>query len=360
MNAVILGVLLHAVAALFAANCYAPQKYIKRWSWQTFWMVQAAWCWVLWPLIGAWYTIPDLGRVLAESPKMPMVYGFLMGAAFGIGGTAFNVAIRYIGFALTYSIAIGLSGILGTFVTPLVQGTLGATMQKPGAGWLMAGVGVGVLGIALCGVAGRLKELDLEQQAGGRGEFSLIKGLTLALLAGVLSAIYGIGTNDVAAPVIANAVKHGAGYWQGNVAYVFVNPGAFVTAFIYTMYLARKNRTLGELGQLAPGPERANLAVNYVLAIIVGGLWYGQFFIYTLGRVQLGKDYQFSSWAMLMIMIVLFSNVLALVFREWKGCRPRTWAAIVLAVAVLVTSVLLLTRGNYLGSLPSLIKESIS
>ena len=68
MNAVI-GVVLHAVAALFAANCYAPQKYIKRWSWETFWMTQAAWCWLLWPIIGAMCTIPHLGRVLAESPR---------------------------------------------------------------------------------------------------------------------------------------------------------------------------------------------------------------------------------------------------------------------------------------------------
>jgi L-rhamnose-H+ transport protein len=353
VNAVILGVFLHAVAALFAANCYAPQKYIKRWSWETFWMTQAAWCWLLWPLIGALCTIPHLGRVLAESPKLPMLYGFLMGAAFGIGGTAFNVAIRYIGFALTYSIAIGLSGVLGTFVTPLVKGTLGETLQKPGAGWLMAGVAVGVLGIALCGVAGRFKELDLEQQKGGRGEFSLVKGLLLALLAGVLSAIYGIGTNDVAEPVVKKAAEYGAGYWQGNVAYLFVNPGAFLTAFVYTMYLARKNRSLGELTRLRPGPERGSLAVNYLLSILVGGLWYGQFFIYTLGRVRLGDAYKFSSWAMLMIMIVLFSNLLALIFREWKGCRPRTWAAIVLAVAVLVTAVRLLTRGNYLGSLAS-------
>ena len=109
-----------------------------------------------------------------ESPKLPMLYGFLMGAAFGIGGTAFNVAIRYIGFSLTYSIAIGLSGVLGTFVTPLVEGTLGETLQKPGAGWVMAGVAVGsarhrpvrrrraIQGTATC-----------EQQKGGRGRILL-------------------------------------------------------------------------------------------------------------------------------------------------------------------------------------------
>ena len=33
-----------------------------------------------------------------------------MGMAYGVGGTAFNISIRYIGFSLTYAIAVGLSG----------------------------------------------------------------------------------------------------------------------------------------------------------------------------------------------------------------------------------------------------------
>ncbi len=348
MNAVI-GVFLHAVAALFAANCYAPQKYIKRWSWETFWLTQAAWCWLLWPIIGAICTIPSLGRVLRESFGWPMLFCFLMGAAFGIGGTAFNVAIRYIGFSLTYAIAIGLSGVLGMFVTPLVMGDLGKKLAKPGAGWLIAGVIVGVIGIALCGLAGRFKERELQERESGPGEFSLIKGLLLSLLAGVLSAVYGIGLNDVARPIMQVAAEHGAGAWKTNVASLFVNPGAFLTALVYCVYLARKNRTLGELVRLRPGPERASLAVNYLLAILVGALWYGQFFVYGPGRARLGADYEFSSWAILMIMIVLFSTILALVFREWKGCRPRTLAAISIALLVLVTSVVMLTYGNYLG-----------
>jgi L-rhamnose-H+ transport protein len=352
MNAVILGILLHAVAALFAANCYAPQKYIKRWSWETFWMTQAVWCWVLWPIVGAIYTIPHLGMVLADSPRLPMLYCLLMGMAYGVGGTAFNLAIRYIGFGLSYAITIGLSAVLGTLTTPLVEGTLGTKLEQQGAGWLMAGMAVGTLGIALCGAAGRYKERDLQEGKGDLGEFSWIKGLLLALVAGVLSAGYGIAINDVAKPIVDTAAKHDAGYWQGNIAYVFVNPGAFLTALAFTLYLARKNRSLGELTRLREGPERASLGVNYLLAILVGALWYGQFFIYTLGREQLGKEYQFSSWAILMIMVVLFSSVLGLLFHEWRACRPRTRAVLGLAIALLVAAVLLLTRGNYLGSLP--------
>jgi L-rhamnose-H+ transport protein len=42
---------------------------------------------------------------------------------------------------------------------------------------------------------------------------------------------------------------------------------------------------------------------------------------------------------------------LGIVFREWKGCRPRTHWALRIALCVLVAAVLLLTYGNHLGEL---------
>ena len=343
-----LGVSFHAVGALLSANCYTPQKYIRRWSWEIFWLVQAAWCWLLWPILGAVCTIPDLWQVLSESPRRPMVIAFLMGLAYGVGGTAFNISIRYIGFSLTYAIAIGLSSVLGTLVTPLAEGRMGEILAKPGSDWVMLGVAVGVLGIAICGIAGRLKENDLEDQSTGRGEFSLLKGLLLSLVAGVLSAVYGIAINDVARPVIEVAARHGAGYWKGNIAYPLVNSGAFVTALVYSLYLARKNRSLGEMLPLADGTGNARLLGNYFLATLTGTLWYGQFFFYNLGHVRMG-DYQFTSWAIHMIMLVLFSNLVAVAFREWKGCRGRTRLAIALGLAALMAAILSLTYGNYVG-----------
>jgi L-rhamnose-H+ transport protein len=346
-----LGVSLHGVGAFLSANCYAPQRYIRRWSWEIFWMTQALWCWLLWPIIVVLCTIPHLAQVLSDSPKLPMLLCVLMGIAYGVGGTAFNISIRYIGFSLTYSIAVGLSSVLGTLVTPLYEGRLGQILAKQGGGWVLTGVAVGTLGIALCGVAGRFKEGDLRQQQGGAGEFSLLKGLLLSLLAGVLSAVYGIAINDVAKPIIATAEQLGAGYWKGNIGYLFVNPGAFLTALVYSLYLARRNRSLGELLGLGVGQRPSNLALNYGLAMLTGTLWYGQFFFYNLGHVRMGS-YEFTSWAIHMIMLVLFSNLLAVVFREWKGCRPRTAWAITIALLVLVAAVLLLTYGNYLGDQP--------
>jgi len=386
----LLGVLLHGVGAFFAATCYTPQKQVRRWSWQTYWLTQAAFCWFLLPLVGAMLTIPDLFAVLREAPRSAMVHSFLLGAAYGIGGTAFGISIRFIGFSLTYAIAVGLSSVLGTLIPPLVKGTLGATLSKPGAGWIVWGIAVGTLGIAGAGLAGRFKENDLASQQ-SQGEFSLMKGLALSLLAGVLSAVYGFAL-EAGEPIADVASLHGAGIWRGNVVYIFSNTGAFLTTAIYCLWLHVRHKTLGELVELPAGAEEAcfsptrapsprpsppvgervpegrvrgrrvvsrsrcaftgswGLLLNWAMAVVTGLFWYGQFFFYNLGHVRMGH-YKFTSWAIHMIMLVLFSNLVGIALREWRACRRLTHTTIAGALLVLMGAVLLLTYGNHLGDL---------
>jgi len=342
-----LGIAMHAIGATFAATCYTPQKRVSGWSWQSYWITQASFCWFLLPLLGAWLTIPQLGAVLREAPKSAMLLSFGLGAAYGIGGTAFGISIRYIGFSLTYAIAVGLSAVLGTLIPPLVYGTLLATLGKPGAEWIVAGIVVGTLGIAGAGWAGRLKERDLSAQQ-QRGEFSLAKGLLLSLLAGVLSAVYGFAL-AAGEPIADVASAHGAGVWRGNVIYIFSNTGAFLTTAVYCLWLHARHRTIRELIELPAGEERASLPLNWAMAVLTGVFWYGQFFFYNLGHVRMG-DYQFTSWAIHMIMLVLISNLVGVVLREWRSCRTGTHWIIQLALTVLIFAVVLLTYGNYIGS----------
>ncbi|MBX7255373.1 MAG: rhamnose:proton symporter [Candidatus Hydrogenedentes bacterium] len=341
-----LGVAMHAIGAMFAATCYTPEKRVKGWSWQTYWITQASFCWFLLPIIGAWLTIPQLADVLREAPRDAMLRSFLLGAAYGIGGTAFGISIRYIGFSLTYAIAVGLSSVLGTLIPPIVKGTLVSTLSRPGAGWIIAGIVAGTLGIAFTGVAGRLKEKDLSSQE-LTGQFSLLKGLLLSLLAGVLSAVYGFAL-EAGEPIADVATAHGAGIWRGNVVYIFSNTGAFVTTSIYCLYLHARHKTLGEIVALPAGQPEASLRVNWAMAITTGVFWYGQFFFYNLGHVRMG-NYKFTSWAIHMVMLVLISNLVGLFLREWIDCRRLTRRTLAIALTILLSAVLLLTYGNYIG-----------
>lgn len=344
----LLGTAYHSVGAASAALCYTPQKRVKGWSWQSYWLLQASFCWFLLPIIGAWLTIPELAAVLREAPRQAMLESFALGAAYGIGGTAFGVSIRYIGFSLTYAIAIGLSTVLGTLIPPLVKGTLGATLSKPGAGCVIGGIVIGMIGIAFTGAAGRMKERDLSAAAKLEG-FSLVTGLLLSLLAGVLSAVYGFAL-ETGEPIADVASAHGAGVFRGNVVYIFSNTGAFLSTAIYCLWLHRKHKTLGEIVELPVGTEQASLPVNWAMAILTGCLWYAQFFFYNLGHVRMGQ-YQFTSWAIHMIMLILFSIIVGMILREWRGSRSVTKLVVGVAFAVLLCAVLLLTYGNHLGEI---------
>nr|MCU0875924.1 hypothetical protein [Pirellulaceae bacterium] len=208
------------------------------------------------------------------------------------------------------------------------------------------GIVAGTLGIAGAGWAGRLKERDLSAQQIS-GQFSLMKGLLLSLLAGVLSAVYGFAL-EAGEPIADVASLHGAGVWRGNVVYIFSNTGAFLTTSIYCLFLHARHKTLGELIELPAGQPEASLPVNWAMALVTGLFWYGQFFFYNLGHVRMGH-YRFTSWAIHMIMLVLISNLVGILLREWRQCRRLTHRTIGIALVVLIGAVLLLTYGNYIG-----------
>jgi L-rhamnose-H+ transport protein len=351
----LLGTALHAIGAFSAAICYTPQKSATRWSWQTFWLAQATVCWVILPGLVAWLTVPQLAEVLAEAPRAAMIKSFALGALYGVGGTAFGVAIRYLGVSLTYAIAIGISCVMGTLLPPVLDGTLGKLSERTGAGWIFFGVALGALGILISGWAGRLKESDLAQGADA-GSFQLGKGLALCVLAGVLSAVFGLALG-AGQPIAEVAAKYGAGVFEGNVIYIFACGGAFVTTSLYCLWLHIRDGSAGEYRRLAvsspvgaPVAERPapSLPGHYVLAALTGLLWYGQFFFYGLGHVRMG-DYKFTSWAVHMIMLVLISAAAGLWLREWSGCRPRTHAVLAASLVVLLVAVLALTYGNHLA-----------
>lgn len=357
----VLGIFLHAIGAFFAAVCYTPQGKAKGWSWQTYWLAQALVCWFVLPIVGAVLTIPHLMQVLAGAPQEAMLKSFLLGAAYGIGGTAFGMAIRYVGFSLTYAFAIGLSVVLGTVMPPLFKGQMAALLSKDGIGWIVAGVAVGTVGILLCGLAGRLKEKDIATD--DDVTFSLAKGVPLCLLAGVLSAVYGFAL-EAGAPIAEVAAQFGAGDFQTNVIYIFANSGAFLSTAIYCLalhgrestwaqYIALPSRAetadeAAEVGAEIEKAEHGSLPLYYALAALTGLLWYGQFFFYGLAHVRMGT-FKFTSWGIHMIMLVLFSSVTGVLLGEWRKTQSRTRSALTLALGVLVLAVLALSYGNYLG-----------
>jgi L-rhamnose-H+ transport protein len=362
-------ILFHAIGAASAACCYVPQKRVRRWSWQSYWLTQASFCWLLLPIAGAFLTVPDFWQVVQAAPREAMLRSFLLGAAYGVGGTAFGVAIRYVGFSITYAAAIGVSTVMGTAYAIAKGSTtladapanLAAFLARTGAGWVVAGIVIGVVGVVACGLAGRWKDEDLAPAGeAAPGNRKLWIGLGLCLLAGMLSAVYGISLTE-GAPIAKLAEERAAGHtvlgidaatFCSNAIYPFSNSGAFLTTALYCLYLHSRHRTLGEIVSLPEGEEKASLPVNWSMALLTGCLWYGQFFFYGFGHYYIMKvaGFEQTCWAIHMILLILLGTLIGVIFKEWKGCQPRTHWALGLALTLLITGKLLLDYGNYLGT----------
>jgi L-rhamnose-H+ transport protein len=237
-----------------------------------------------------------------------------------------------------------------------------AFLAKTGSGWILAGIAVGIVGIVFCGLAGRWKESDLAKSndpASPKG--NAFVGLLLCLVAGVLSGVYGIALAE-GAPIAKLAEAGAAGRtvlgidaatFTSNAIYPFSNAGAFLTTALYCLYLHYRHKTLGEIVCLPEGEEKASLPVNWAMAILTGFLWYGQFFFYGFGHYFIMKVAGFGEicWAIHMILLIMLGTLAGVAFKEWKGCAGRTYAALGLALALLIIGKVGLVYGNYLGQL---------
>ena len=368
MNPLVSSIFFHAIGAASAAFCYTPQKRIKGWSWQTFWLIQAAFCWLLLPVLGAFLTVPDYLAVVREAPSGAMIRAFLLGMAYGVGGTAFGIALRYAGFSITYAMAIGISTVIGTGYaiakgdTSLADAAMHIQrfLAKSGSDWVVAAIGIGIVGIVFCGLAGRGKEMELTApDAIGSGKRNMLIGLALCTVAGVLSAVYGISLAE-GAPIAKLATGHAAGHtvlgiaaetFSNNAIYPFANAGAFLTTALYCLHLHRKHRTFGEIVKAPAGIGKTSLGLNWSMAVLTGCLWYGQFFFYGFGHyfIMKVKGFEQTCWAIHMILLILLGTVAGVIFKEWRGTSPRTKLLLGSAIGLLSLGMMLLGYGNYLG-----------
>lgn len=343
-----LGVLLHAAGGLAAGSFYLPFKGVRRWSWETYWLVGGIFSWLLAPWIVAFLTVPDPVGILSKTPGQALINSYAFGVLWGIGGLTFGLSMRYLGMSLGYALALGACAAFGTLVPPLVDNTFGDLVARQSGQVVLGGVGLCLFGIAVCGRAGVYKEREMpdEQKRAVITEFNFRKGVWVALFCGILSACMAYGIR-AGRPMADAALAAGADpLWQNVPIFIVILAGGFTSNLIWCVYLNWKNRTGHEYLSFSGAP----VAWNILFAATAGITWYLQFMFYGMGETQLGKEYNFSSWTLHMAFIIVFSNVWALLLHEWKGTSSRTRRVVATGLAILVVSTMVIGYGNRLGT----------
>ena len=346
----VIGILLHAIGGFAAGSFYSPLKKIRGWSWETAWLMMGVAAWLAAPWVATWLTTPGVGKIIPEaltSHLGAVGLAILFGFVWGFGNVTYGMANRYLGIALGGSIAVGFCMLFGTLIPPIFKGTAGTLIQTTTGQVVLGGILLCGVGIALCGLAGRHRELELaSHDAGGEAEqFNLGLGLSVAVLAGVLSACFSFGLT-AGEPIAELSVKHGTDpLYKNNIVLVAVLTGGFLSNALCCVAMNLKNRTLADYVRL----DRSYLP-NALLAWLSGVTWFCQFFFYGMGQTKLGKQFEFSSWSIHMAFIVVFLNLWGLAFHEWRGTTTRTKGLVWLGILILIGSTIVIGYANYLDT----------
>ena len=68
---IIIGLIIIAIGSFCQSSSYVPIKKVKEWSWESFWLIQGVFAWLVFPLSGALLGIPQGGSLfdLEKDPK---------------------------------------------------------------------------------------------------------------------------------------------------------------------------------------------------------------------------------------------------------------------------------------------------
>ena len=334
---IVIGLLIIAIGSFCQSSSYVPIKKVKDWSWESFWLVQGIFAWLIFPVLGAQLAVPEgqslVGLYLDNLSRSmwPVFWGIL----WGVGGLTFGLSMLYLGVALGQSISLGTCAGLGTILGPVLLNIffpeLNALESLTFA--VILGVVVTLVGIAVIGVAGAMKSSSLSEEEKKQAvkDFNFPKGLTIALLAGFMSGCFNVGLEfgkDINFGELTEPM------FRTLPATLLVTLGGFITNAVYCFYQNSKNHTWSDYG-------KSGVIVNNLLFCALAGLlWYSQFFGLSLGKGFLTSSPVLTTLAfcILMALNVVFSNVWGIILKEWKGCSRSTIMVLVLGLAILIIS----------------------
>lgn len=347
---IVSGVFYHFIGGFSSGSFYLPYKKIRDWSWESYWILGGLFSWLIVPWIAATLTVPGYSQIIADTPFATLFWTYTMGLLWGIGGLTFGLSMRYLGLSLGMSVALGFCSAFGALIPPIyrdlavIEGeTFTGMFRSHGGQLVLLGVVVCLVGIAICGRAGMLKESELsdEKKRATIKEFNLPLGLAVATVSGILSACFNFGI-EAGQPMAQLAVERGNNpLFQNNVVFVVLLWGGLTTNFIWCMVLNFRNRTFSDYtNRVTP------LARNYLFSALAGTIWFLQFFFYGMGASKLSNGA--SSWVLHMAFIILVSNLWGIGLREWQGVSRRTFGIVLAGIATILVSVLLVGYGNSL------------
>jgi L-rhamnose-H+ transport protein len=255
----------------------------------------------------------------------------------GAGAVLFGLGMDRLGMALGYPVIMGLIASLGSLV-PLLIFFPQALLTRRGL-LLLAGTALVVFGIVLSSVGGS-RRAPSGAIANAMQSNAFTAGLTIAVLAGILSCLPNVGMafGKNVVSVAGNAGISEAS--AGNTVWALLFTFGFAVNLAYCIYLMVSKRTLDQYWNRE---TPRNLGLSALMAL----MWIGSFYLYGAGAVRLGRWGVVAGWPLFITLSIVTGYLWGLWRGEWRGAPPSARRLLNQGLLILIVAVIIVALSNF-------------
>lgn len=338
MHSLFLGFSLVFIAAIAGGALAVPLKKRRQFELENIYIPSTLVMMLILPMITAALVAPNWQRAVNAAGTQTVWAGAAYGFGWGVGAILFGYGVTMAGMSVGYATIMGINTAVGSILPFLVKSP--GDLFTRGGLVILSGIAGCVIGVAVCGRAGALRE----GQAGSSGEH---RGFGLALLvctaSGILSSCANLGftfTSRVGeeaqklgtSPVYSTLASWIPVFWGATVSLLFWFGGLQIKRGTW-----RKN----------VGPEAAH---DWMMGVLMGAIWFVATIPYGMGAYYLGRLGTSVGWAVNIASSLVVANVFGFLTGEWAGVALRVRRTLYSGLAVLILAIVLLALGSSMTS----------
>jgi L-rhamnose-H+ transport protein len=344
--AIYFGILLAVLSGLTNGTFTLPMRYLTRWAWETVWAVFIVVACVIMPPVVLCLTVSHPFQVLAAAPLRAEIIALATGFIWGFGAILFGLGVSAVGISMANTLVLATSATLGSLLPMLILAP--ERIGQPQGKAIMLGTVIALLGMALCGYAGILRERS--EKAGTAASRQMVGaarpiavGLVICAGAGLLSALMNVGYS-MSQGILTTAVQAGNSPFAGSIViWLLVLEAGAIANLAYCGYLLNKNRTWSNF-------RLAKSAPLYALAILMGLLWECGLFAYGASATKLGKLGPAIGWPLSLVLSLVTANCVGFLTGEWRQSSSSARRRMQVGLAILLVAIGILAWSGRLAN----------
>jgi L-rhamnose-H+ transport protein len=283
------GIALVIFAAILQGVFLLPMSRARNWAWEHTWLAFSLAGMIIFNWSVSFVMLRASPAILTALPLHSAFILACFGVAWGIGALLFGWAMDALGLALGYPLIMGLNASVGTFI-PLLW-LYGREMFTGRRLFIVAGMALAIVGIALCSKAGA-KRASAGHNTPNTSRVRFLRGLLSAIVSGCLSCLpnlgllYGSHAIQASLPSISSSASANNAIWV-----IFFTFGGLINiGYCAWMIVHHKSSHL---------LFRRDCRINWLWALAMGAMWICSFYLYGAAVARAGSSGATIGWPIL-------------------------------------------------------------